>query len=260
MFNTYEFVFAGISSAMYGLMVCDIGSHGQSDVAFGNKASIIEARTLQRITPIHFGVDYNEAPLEFKLVFGSERALDRYELESISMWLTGHQQYQWLSIEQPDLQHVQFRCLVTSLTPITHGWLPVAFEANIRCDCPYAYGFPFAYTYDVSGSKSVLLRNNGSVNEYMYPQISIRTSSRNFSVVNKSDNSRKFLLSGMPSGNLDIRVDNASRVIAEKTYGHNLYRYFDMNFFRLVPGDNELEITGTGTVTFSGRFLHNVGA
>lgn len=45
MFNCYEFTFDGESSAMYGLMVYDIGGRGQSDVSFGNKASIVETRT-----------------------------------------------------------------------------------------------------------------------------------------------------------------------------------------------------------------------
>ena len=83
MFNCYEFTFDGESSAMYGLMVYDIGGRGQSDVSFGNKASIVETRTNNRIQPIYFGTNYHSKPLEFKLVFGAERELDRYELEDI---------------------------------------------------------------------------------------------------------------------------------------------------------------------------------
>ena len=37
MFNCYEFTFDGESSAMYGLMVYDIGDRGQSDVSFGTR-------------------------------------------------------------------------------------------------------------------------------------------------------------------------------------------------------------------------------
>lgn len=68
MFNCYEFTFDGESSAMYGLMVYDIGGRGQSDVSFGNKASIVETRTNNRIQPIYFGTNYHSKPLEFKLV------------------------------------------------------------------------------------------------------------------------------------------------------------------------------------------------
>lgn len=123
MFNTYEFTFAGESSLMYGMVVCDIDGQGQEDVSFGNVAEIIETRTTNRIQPVHYGVNYHTEPLEFTLIFGSERMLDRYELEEISLWLTGHQEYQWLAIDQPDMDNVQFRCLITELKPIYHGWL-----------------------------------------------------------------------------------------------------------------------------------------
>ena len=119
MFNSYEFSFAGESSLMYGLMIYDIDGNGQENVSFGNTADIIETRTLNRIQPIHFGVNYHDSPLQFKLVFGAEDYLDRYELENISFWLTGHQQYQWLSIDQPDMERVQFKCLITELTPLS---------------------------------------------------------------------------------------------------------------------------------------------
>ena len=137
MFNTYEFTFAGESSLSYGLVVCDVGSSAQDDVAFGNAASIIESRSKSRIHPVHYGVDYHEEPLEFKLVFGSDRSFDRYDLQNISMWLTGYQEYQWLTVDQPDMDGVAYHCLVTELKPISIGWLPVAFEATIRCDSPY---------------------------------------------------------------------------------------------------------------------------
>lgn len=124
MFNSYEFTFDGESSYMYGLMLCDIDGDGQENVSFGNTGEIIETRILNRIQPIHFGVNYHQSPLKFKLVFGSDRYLDRYELENISMWLLGHQNYKWLSIDQPDLERVQFKCIITELTPISIEWIP----------------------------------------------------------------------------------------------------------------------------------------
>lgn len=260
MFNTYEFSFAGESSLMHGLMVYDFGGNGQSNVSFGNKAAIVESRTTGRIQPIHFGVNYHENPLEFKLVFGSDRALDRYELESVAMWLTGHQDYQWLSIDQPDMERVQFRCLITSLTPLAHGWLPVAFEATVRCDCPYAYGFPFERSYTVRGSTSILFRNDSSTREYLKPVLMIQPTPgvAEVKIINKSDNNREFSIGDLPASGLNIQVDNANGIIRELNYGYNLYGGFNLNFFRLLQGDNELEVTGDGMITISGRFLYNV--
>ncbi len=261
MFNSYEFSFAGESSLMYGLMVYDFDGKGQSDVAFGNKASIVETRTNNRIQPIHFGVNYHKSPLQFKLVFGAQRELDRYELENISFWLTGHQDYQWLSIDQPDMGLFQFKCLITQLTPLSHGWLPVAFEATILCDCPYAYGFEFMKQYQINGSADILFRNESSVREYIKPIISFKpaTGTSQLSIVNHNDNDREFLIKDIPSSaGVQLSVDNINGIIQETTYGYNLYDGFNLNFFRLVHGDNNLTVTGSGMLTISGRFLYNV--
>lgn len=259
MFNSYEFSFAGESSLMYGLMIYDIDGNSQENVPFGNKADIIETRTLNRIQPIHFGVNYHSEPLEFKLVFGAEEYLDRYELENISFWLTGHQNYQWLSIDQPDMERVQFRCLITELTPISIGWLPIAFEANIICDCPYAYGFPFEYQYKINGTTNILFRNESSVRELIKPTLTFIPSAGTSSlrIVNHNDSEREFLLNNLPSS-IRVVIDNNNGIIQEQNFGHNLYDGFNLNFFRLVHGDNNIEVTGNGTLIISGRFLYNI--
>lgn len=246
---------------MHGLMIYDFDGNKQSDVAFGNKASIVEQRIGNRIQPIHFGVRYNEKPLQFKLVFGSEVPLDRYELEDVSLWLTGHQDYQWLSICQPDMEQYQFRCLITELTPLSHGWLPVAFQATVVCDCPYAYGFEFEEQYQIYGETSILFRNEGSVRDHIKPFITFEPAEETteLRIINHSDNGREFLIKDIPtSAGVTIFVDNSNGIIREGEYGYNLYDGFNMNFFRLVQGDNDLVVIGDGSLTISGRFLHNI--
>lgn len=75
---------------MYGLYVCDINNQENEDNAFGTTGNIVESRTVNRIRPIHQGVNYHEEPLEFKLIFGTDKELCRYDLQDISVWLTGH--------------------------------------------------------------------------------------------------------------------------------------------------------------------------
>lgn len=243
---------------MYNLMLYDFGSNGQGNVAFGNKASIVETRTNNRIRPIHFGVNYHSSPLQFKLVFGSLEPLDRYEMENIAFWLTGHQDYQWLSIDQPDLERVQFKCLITQLTPLADGWLPYAFEATVVCDCPYAYGFPFEYQYAINGATDILFRNDSSVREYIKPMLTyVPDAGGTLSIVNHNDDDRKFELTGIPSSTTVI-IDNDNGIIQETVDKTNLYDGFNLNFFRFVHGDNNLTITGNGVLTISGRLLYNV--
>jgi phage-related protein len=259
LFNAYEFTFAGQSSLSYDLMIYDIDGHSQDTVSFGNKADIIEGTTLTRVRPLHYGVNYNSSPLEFKLVFGSDRPFDRYEMEDIALWLTGYQDYQWLSIGQADLEGREFRCMVTELTPIVISWLPVAFEATIRCDCPYAYGLPYHYQYSVSDSSKVIFRNNGSVREYIKPMLTITLvdNATDFSIINESDNGREIKFTNLPASVKKIILDNERGILVDVETGLNLYPYFNKRFFRAVQGDNILQISGSATVEFDGRFLHN---
>lgn len=264
-YDTYEFTFAGRSSASYGMFVADFGSKTQGESRFANDANIVEARIPRRVRPIHYGVKYHEKPLEFTLVFGSERALDRFDLEEISMWLTGYQDYQWLTIGQPDLEHVAFRCIVKSLTPILNGWLPVAFEANIICDCPYAYGMPFEETWSVRGSTTLTFRNETSVREYLKPKFHISmgggagVDTVSFCIRNRSDAGREFRFDNLPPNGMDVDVDAETGVITT-TGDFNPYDFCNLKFPRFVPGDNIIELEGRATITVSGRKYHNVGS
>lgn len=267
MFNAYEFIFAGMPSSMYGLVVCDFDGNTHSNNPFGNKAEIIETRIPGRVRPLHYGVDYHKSPLSFTLIFGCDRELDRWEMEEISHWLTGHQQYQWLSIEQPDLDHVEFRCLIEELKPLSVGWIPYAFEATVKCDCPYAYGFPFEYTYDFSDGDEIVILNTGSAREYCYPVIDFVPASSctqleivNYSDINHWGDPTSFFIGGIPTGSPVVHIDCMNCIIEDRTFGTDLYDGFNDNFFRLIPGENILALHGSGALTISGRYYYNVGA
>lgn len=261
MFRTYDFSFAGYPASMYGLFVADIGNNKMADESFGNKANIVEQRIANRITPLHFGVKYNETPLQFELIFGSDHLLDKYECQEVSKWLTGHQDYQWLSIDQPDLDDKQFRCLIQELMPISIRGLANSFKATVICDCPYAYGLPFDDNYTVRGTSNIIYYNDGSCRELMKPHITITLNAgcTEFSIDNKTTG-KKFELSGLPGDAMTIDVDNENCIMSERTGSVNIYNYFNFNFVGLASGDNEMIITGDTDVRIQGRFLYNVGA
>lgn len=261
MFNTYEFTYAGMPASLYGMYVADIGSKKHSANPFGTKANLIETRIANRIKPIHFGVRYHDEPLSFPLIFGADHILDRYEMQAVSKWLMGYQEYQWLTIDQPDMEGIQFRCFVRELTPIHHVWLPMAFEASIVCDCPYGYSPPFERFFQVSGTSTVLFHNNSTCRERLKPILTatLNANCTNFSVENQTTGG-KTEFTNLPSGGLIVQVDNENGVITEQGSGYDLYDCFNFGFLEMEPGDNTLVLTGTGAFTISGRYLYNVGA
>lgn len=261
MYRSYQFTFANIPASMFGMFVCDIGSNQHNSQAFGNQANIVEVRLPQRITPLHYGVRYHDSPLEFTLIFGAEHEIDRYQFQEISNWLTGYQDYQWLSIDQPDMSHIQFRCLIQSLTPISINWVPVAFEAKIICDCPYGYSYPFEEVIEVSGSTSIRFYNDSTIRDMLKPNLKIELDSgcTDFSITNNTTDT-VVCFSGLPAGGITIEMDNENEIICDSTETHDLYSHFNFQFFNLVSGDNDLVLDGKGRVTISGRYLYNVGA
>lgn len=261
MYKSYQFTFANTPASMFRMFVCDIGSKQHSDNAFGNEANIVETRLPRRITPLHYGVRYHDKPLEFTLIFGAEQELDRYQLQEISNWLTGYQDYQWLSIDQPDMSHIQFHCLIQSLTPISIKWIPVAFEAKIICDCPYGYSYPFEEVITLDGTTNFRFYNDSTIREMLKPNVKIELNPdcTSFSITNKTTGA-VVRFTGLPAGGIVIQMDNENEIIYDSTETYDLYDYFNFQFLNLVSGDNDLLLEGSGKVTISGRYLYNVGA
>lgn len=261
MYKAYDFTFADEAASTYGVFIYDIGSHSNSDNSFGNVANIVETRLPNRIKPLHFGVRYHDDPLSFTVIFGSENYMDRYQLQEVSKWLTGYQDYQWMSIDQPDMEYIRLRCLVQELTPVSVGWLPVAFEAKIVCDCAYGYSFPWEEAFSVDGVLETTFYNDSTIREHLKPDLAIRLASggTNFTITNKTTGT-VMSFSGLPAGGVTIIADNENGILRDGNDEYDLYEYFNFQFFELASGDNELVFEGIGEVTISGMFLYNMGA
>lgn len=261
MFHAFDFTFAGESASTYGLFLCDFANKQHGDIPFANQANILDVRLEKRITPLHYGVRYHDQPLSFTLIFGSNQFLDRYQVQEIAKWLTGYQQYQWLSIDQPDMEHMQFHCLIQKLTPICANWLPVVFEANIVCDCPNAYGFPFEQRICFDGSTPYRFYNDSTIREniVMDLRIALDPGCRNIEVINQTtDTSLK--LADLPCGGLVILFDSKTCRMRDERNEYNIYSFSNFGVLEFAPGDNNLVFNGVGEVTISGRCMYNVGA
>lgn len=260
-----EFIFDGIPCSALGLMVYQFGSNAQEDVSFQN-GEIIEDRIPGRYDALTYGLVQNQS-LEYTLVFGAnmasidaEKSIDRYEVEEITAWLTGHSSRKWLTIVQDDMESFRYKCLISELKLITYGELPWAFSCRVSCDSPFAYSMPSEYSYTVNGSLEKTLFNRSSFNGFFYPRMEITINDGDsFSIQNNSDGGRIFQFTSLPGGSsLEITIDNKNQVITNNM-DLNLYPYFNMKFLRLVRGNNKLVFTGNATVKFICEFPVNIG-
>ena len=120
------FVFNDFPCEEFGLMLYDIGNETQGEGTFASTVSIVEEVVGARWKPWFYGVRY-EKKLQMDIIFGvderrldKEKYLDRYEIDEIASWLTGHDKYLWLEIEQEDMEYVRYHCMISELSIVSY--------------------------------------------------------------------------------------------------------------------------------------------
>ena len=244
-FTGTSITFNGIPSDDFGLILyAKIDNATQKVTAFASPLDIQEDRPLRKYRPYCYGGGHKDV-LNFTLVLGcnEERAYTRSFFDAFDR----------------DLQHVRYYCRITDLEAIEVGGHCVGFEAEVQCDSAYAYMRPKTTTITVTGAKELIFHNRSSMNEPYLPALEITLSSGNsISIVNASDGGREFAFRELPTSVGKITVDN-DRMIMTDANGTNLYPYWNKKTFRLQRGDNNLTITGNGTVSILTEFPVNVG-
>lgn len=259
------FLFNDYPCEDFGLMLYDIGGDAQGGGTFASTVSIVEDVVGNRWKPYFYGVKY-EKKLELEIVFGvnqrrldEEKYLDRYEIDEIATWLTGHNEYKWLEIEQEDMEYVRYRCMVSDLSIVSYGQIPWAMKATIVCDSPYGYLYPQEFTYSVNGSAQFDFLNESSHNGFYMPILEIRPKGGGtFSIQNITDNGRTTTFTNIPASVSSVVVNNDTCVITNDQ-DLNLYPYFNFKFFRLARGYNTIKVTGNGTLIIRCEFPINAG-
>ena len=258
------FVFDNTPCENYDLMLYDI-EHMDESISITGVSTIEDETVGNHWRPYFYGTRPGEK-LEFDITFGvnerrldSDKYLDNWELAEVTAWLCGHTDYKWLYIEQFDTKFFWYRCMITDLRITRYGSVPWALTAHITCDSPYAYLEAEETTYTVSGSKTIEIYNESSLNDWYYPTITFeRTSGTAFSVKNAMDNNRGPSFTNIPGSVSTITIDN-EHCIVTNDQDVNLYEGFNFQFLRFARGYNTLTITGDGTLKIRVEYPINVG-
>ena len=219
----------------------------------------------------------DEEKLSFPLSFGlcpdrveRQQFLDRFEIEAISAWLTGNRRWGWMTIEQDDLSHVRYRCMITELKEVSSGWDTYGFTCTVQCDSHYAYMFPQEYKYHCVDALNIKFFNRSSMNDPYFPSLVIEPlGSGGVSVVNHSldgvgpawgdlahINGEK--LAPLPSL-AQLRIELDENGVLTNSEGLNLYPYYNFERLGLVRGENRLVVTGKCNLTIRCEFPVDVG-
>lgn len=259
------FVFDSVPCEEYDLMLYDVGGVDDNDIDVPSVGEVVDETVGDKWKPYFFGVK-PAAKLEFDIVFGvnedridNYKYLDRYEVAAVAAWLTGHKEYKWLFIDQPDMRPFGYRCLIKDLDVTQYGKVPWALKAHVICDSPYAYLEEMQTNIEVNGATELEFYNASSLNDFYYPVITFhRTGGTAFSITNEQDSNRGPAFTDVPASVSSMTIDNEHGVITNNA-DLNLYEKFNFQFLRLARGYNKLTITGTGTLDIMCEFPVNVG-
>ena len=264
-----HFSFDGVPCTEFGLMMYDFGGGGTEEDTLTPDVEIVEDRIARKYTPLHYGTIMNK-PLQFNMTFGADIDsidrnvyLDRYDLDAISSWLTGHDKYKWLEITQPDMEIVRYKCFITNLKHVDVGKYPWGLTCTVICDSPFGYLYPETYTYTVNESLTFNLLSKSSYRGYYKPKMVITLSggggAASIDITNNSDDEgRQMTFTNLPSDITQLVIDNENEIVTCNST-INPYAYFNFNFFRLIRGKNSITANCNGTVRFICEFPVNVG-
>ena len=258
-----EIIYDGIPSSTFGLRLVNF-STGKSDSNAGGEITIIQKYIPRRSIPYYYGRMQN-IPLEINLTLASEQPIDAKSRNSIEKWLIGRDRYLPLSVVQSDLDGVTYYVIFKQGTNNYMGNLNRSIEIKGTCNAPWPFEYPNVLTKSYSGSSIVsedfTFANTSSDSDYLKPSLVFTTSAIGTScnLTNHTDNNRLFSFTGI-SANETITVDNDKGIISSDT-GLRRMTYFNKNFFRLVPGQNDLTLAG-GLVRFemTSVFARKIGS
>ncbi len=265
-FDSYEFIFNGKSCTQYGLMLYDVdgktpdgGEHtssGDPQVEIVYRSQSYLLRGVEQKDPLTFNLQFGLCPERLNRM----EYLTRSEIAKIAAWLTGQDSWGWLSICQPDLKNVRYKCIIKNLKELTNVWDTYGFSCTVVCDSPYAYMTPVIYSYRSEGNLDVNIFSHSSMNRPYSPVLEIENlTSANFSIVNKTHGGVGPRLENVPTVK-KIIIDNSTGIVTFVDSPINPYQFYNFEVLRLVRGRNLLTVSGRCEIKIKCEYPVDVGA
>ena len=251
MFKGYSFIFNEVPSEKFGLKIGFLNENKTLE-SFSGLVKTIEEVKLKRIDkPIFYGVE-NSGKITFDLMLYSETELDTFDRQAIDRWLFLNE-YKYFQIEQLDYEGLFFNCIITGSPKITVGNTPYMKTITVVCDSPYAYTDEYIYNYtSTTTPSSYNIDVLSNIHGYSYPQFTIlTTTSGNINIENETEEIN-FGLTGLSDAET-ITADNENKILTSSTVARRI-GVFTKEWFKLVPDNNNIKLTGNFTLEIKIRY------
>lgn len=197
-----------------------------------------------------YGTKYNSvANVKITVIkqSGSDFTLD--ECRRAYKWLTGNPEANWMDLYVGDEVKYRLLCTIQDVKPQKMDARTVGL--NIYCESlsPWAYSHQITLSESISGSKTIKINNES---DDLYNPVYLKTIYKNTSgdllKINNVTINEYTEVVGLAANEV-VTLDNNMMITSDKPY-KTFGSSFNFVWPRLKAGENNLEITGTGDITF----------
>lgn len=252
----------------HGLLLASFDMNGEEEDSIGMDYEVIEEYIGHNPVPVYLGGRYNEK-LKPQITIIKNNCWDSFDItfsenecRHILRQLTGYNGYRKmvLDVEDPD-EFIYFNVIVQSISYKKIGGKICGIVLSLECDSPFGWSREYENTYEVSAGQTITFYSTSDdLYNYLLPEITItpKSSIGQLTIKNKSDNNWTTTLSNLSAGEI-ITMDSKREILLSSKANRVIMNDFNMHFFRLVSGKNEIEISGNVTFTIKCSFPRKVG-
>lgn len=248
--RTYDLIFANIDSERYTAIMGEVSTE-----------SIFNRHSKKR----HYvGTSYEDSPISFDAEIVADAPLSPFVIRKIEQWLFGQSSYRPLYVDVDDsgydgvevvdgiMLRQYLNCRFLNPRKIEGNGGVMGWYFTVECDAPMAWQDPSVKTITSPPANFSIIVNT-DLNDYIYPKVTIKTSSgdaADIQIVNHSDSDSRLTTFISMSSEATLIMDGDRNLLSGSS--DNYYEKFkNKNFVRLKNGENKFSISGNiESITF----------
>lgn len=255
-----HFVYAGVSSNQYNLrfVVFDTSDYLQIN---GDTAPVTVFNSHNNRN--YFIADsLVSSPISFQaeVMNENEQQISLREQKDIERWLFNKLNYNRLYIDIADdcngdtydiingkEYRYYFNCRFTNPSKILGAGGIVGYRFTVECDSYLLWQDELTKSFNLghssaSDTSTIKINIDSDGEEYIYPKVTFNMGAAggDITVINRTDDELRFTTFKGITPEVEFQMNSEINYIS----GNNYMKLYDKNFIRLLPGKNQLEITG----------------
>ncbi len=256
-----DLIFGSLRLSDYGMALASFSCDGTSEDSLGVARQTIEEYLGGNPIPVYLGETYTEK-LKPQITIvknpdthsGGSMYFDEKEYRSIFRLLNGVRGYQWMKvINDREEVNLWYLAKISDISVKKVNGRAAGIILSMECDSCFGWSDEIRINLHFTAERiQKLFTDTDDLNSYLYPAVTvIPKSSGTFRLTNTADR-HTTELKNVTAGEI-ITIDSGHEIISSAVSHPLLLNDFNLNWPRLLPGENRFQTNMTAEVAFSYR-------